>query len=43
MRSARWIATGYRDLVIQEGLGEGDGEDLLPWEGEDRYRVSHEE
>jgi len=29
---ARRHATGWRDLAVDEGLGEGDGEDILSWE-----------
>lgn len=29
---ARTHAAGWRDVAVHEGLGEGDGEDVLPWE-----------
>lgn len=37
LRTARGYATDYRNLAVSEGLGEGDGEDLLPWEGDDEF------
>ena len=32
LAEAREQAEGWRNLAVAEGLGEGDGEDRLPWE-----------
>ncbi len=43
LEEARRHAEGYRDMVVSEGLGEGDGEDRLPWEPQEDVDYESEE